>query len=237
MIALLAEPGSLVEGASILLSEAEAHHLLVRRAEDGEEVVLLDGQGSSAEGVLADARHAARVEVTGVRQAARPAPALLAVAAGDRDRFAWLVEKAAELGVSDIVPLETERTAGVASRLRGNQLDRLRRLARETLKQCRSAWAPRVHDPVPLEAFVGRAPAGLRWLADREGAAPPPALAADAVSVVIGPEGGLTGEETAVLHSAGFMPVSFGPHILRFETAAIAAACIIGSARLRSAHA
>ena len=56
-------------------------------------------------------------------RARRPAELTLAVAAGDRERFAWMVEKAVELGVTRIVPLETERTAGVATRLRDAHLD------------------------------------------------------------------------------------------------------------------
>ena len=68
----------------------------------------------------------------------------LAVGAGDRDRFAWLVEKAVELGVTAVVPLETERTAGVATRVATTQhLAKLRRQALEAIKQCGAAWAAR----------------------------------------------------------------------------------------------
>ena len=58
------------------------------------------------------------MDIESVEQVPPPPPLCLAVGAGDRDRFAWLVEKAAELGATRVVPLETERTAGVANRLR-----------------------------------------------------------------------------------------------------------------------
>ena len=235
MTTVLAAPGSLVAGASVILDPAEAHHLRVRRAASGEEIRLLDGEGVLAQGRLRLGSEAV-VEVETVERLARPAPLTLAVGAGDRDRFLWLVEKAAELGVTDLVPLETERTAGVASRLRGDRLERLRRRAREALKQCQTAWAPRVHEPLAIAEFTASPRPGLRWLASTGGAPPPPALDTSPITVAIGPEGGFTAAETALMERVGYRPVSLGDRVLRFETAALAAAAIVGSARQRGVH-
>jgi 16S rRNA (uracil1498-N3)-methyltransferase len=148
-----------------------------------------------------------------VERAERRPPAVplrLAVGAGDRDRFAWLVEKATELGVTDIHPIETDRTVGVATRIRtgAGTLDKLRRRALDTLKQCGGAWAPALHDPEPLVAFLARRQSGVLWLGDAAGA-PPPALAATApLTVVVGPEGGLTEAERAAAVAAGYRPVA-----------------------------
>ena len=76
------------------------------------------------------------------RRRGRPS-STLAVGAGDRDRFGWLVEKAAELGVTTLVPIETARTTGVATRLRGKHLEKLRRQALEAIKQSGAPWATR----------------------------------------------------------------------------------------------
>jgi 16S rRNA (uracil1498-N3)-methyltransferase len=176
------------------------------------------------------------VDVIQAERSPRPAPLWLAVGAGDRDRFGWLVEKAAELGATDLVPLETERTAGVASRVRDTQLDRLRRQALEAIKQCGAAWAPVVHPPEPLPAFLARATPGQRWLADADGPPPPAALDSSRVTVVVGPEGGLTPAEQGLVREAGYQPVGLAPAILRFETAALAAAAAITTARLRGQH-
>jgi 16S rRNA (uracil1498-N3)-methyltransferase len=169
------------------------------------------------------------------RQPAQP-QLTLAVAAGDRERFTWMAEKAVELGVSAIVPLETVRTAGVATRLRDVHGAKLRRVVLEATKQCGAAWAPTVEPSVPLEKFLGRPIQGIGWLADPAGALPPATLDDTALTAVIGPEGGFTAEERAALVSAGYRPVGLGANTLRFETAALAAAVAAGTARLRGNH-
>ena len=160
----------------------------------------------------------------------------LAVAAGDRERFTWMAEKAVELGVSAIVPLETARTAGVATRLRDTHGAKLRRVVLEATKQCGAAWAPTVERSLALEQFLVGPIQGTGWLADPAGALPPATLDDAPLTVVIGPEGGFTTEERAALVSAGYRPVVLGANTLRFETAALAAAAVAGMARLRGNH-
>ena len=218
------------------LRESEAHHLQVRRAEPGEAVEVRDGEGLVGHGALRRSGKAWNVEVTASERMAPPAPLVLAVGAGDRDRFAWLVEKATELGVTSIVPLECERTAGVATRVRPQHLDRLRRQALEAVKQCGAAWATRVEAPMPLEALAERHIEGAGWLADVEGR-PVPAVVEDVpLTAVIGPEGGLTAAERERLRAAGYDAIRLGAHTLRFETAAIAAAAAAVAGRLRGSH-
>ena len=115
------------------LDATEVHHLRVRRAGEVIPVEVRDGEGLVGAGVLRTGRGAAQVAIERAQQVARPVPLRLAVAAGDKDRFAWLVEKATELGVTDILPVETDRTAAVASRVRTGQLGRLRRRALEAV--------------------------------------------------------------------------------------------------------
>jgi 16S rRNA (uracil1498-N3)-methyltransferase len=218
------------------LAEGEEHHLRVRRASDGESVELRDGEGMVGTGRLVRAGKGWEVELSSVKREEPPVPLVLAVGAGDRERFGWLVEKATELGVTAVIPLETERTAGVGSKLRPQHLDRLRRQALEAVKQCGSAWAARVEEPVALEGLLSRPIAGKKWVADAEGAPAAAELGTEPLTVVVGPEGGLTAEELRRARDAGFLPVSFGPHTLRFETAAIAAAAAAAAARLRGSH-
>ena len=106
------------------------------------------------------------VEIDAARVVGRPPALTLAVGAGDRERFEWLVEKATELGVTCIAPVETERTAAVATRVRAQHVEKLRRRALEAVKQCGAAWAPEVREPEPLAAFLAR-PADGRALARR----------------------------------------------------------------------
>jgi 16S rRNA (uracil1498-N3)-methyltransferase len=235
VITLLVPPGA-APGRREPVDEAEGHHLRVRRVAAGERVAPRDGLGLGGTGRLASDGREWAVEVEAVERRARPAELTLAIGAGDRDRFAWVVEKAVELGATTVVPLETERTISVATRVRDAHLPRLRRQALEAIKQCGAAWALEVDEPQPLAAFIARIEPGIHWLADASGAAPVATLDASPVTVVIGPEGGLTEPERGLLLSAGYRPLALAPHTLRFETAALAAAAVVTTARLRGLH-
>ena len=228
---VLVPRGSARPGLTIPLDEDESHHLRVRRAEAGEAVELRDGVGLAGAGVLEVNGRTWSVTVTAAEQMPPPAGLTLAVGAGDRERFLWLVEKAAELGVSRVVPLETERTAGVATRLRPAHLEKLGRRALEATKQSGAHWSPAVDGPVAYEEFISSAQPGLRWLADPAGLAP--GDIPGPVTVLVGPEGGLAEAERNAALAAGWLPVALGPHILRFETAAIAAAAYVAIVRGR----
>ena len=83
---------------------------------------------------------------------------------------------------------------------------------------------------------LARYVAGERWLADPEGESAPRSEPDDAVTVVVGPEGGLTQSEREAFQSAGYLPVRLGPYTLRFETAALAAAALVAQRRNRGVH-
>ena len=106
----------------------------------------------------------------------------------------------------------------------------------ETLKQCGASWACDVADPTTLTAFIEAPPPGARWLADAQGETSPAELDAEPVTIVIGPEGGLTQEEIERLRAAGYRSVALGPFTLRYETAALAAAALVAAARQRGMH-
>jgi 16S rRNA (uracil1498-N3)-methyltransferase len=233
MIALLQRHGG-AAGQRGRLLEGEAHHLRVRRAREGDEVALRDGFGLVGKGRLVRAGGEWEVEIDSLERQRPPTALVLAVGAGDRERFGWVVEKAVELGVTVVIPLDTERTAGVASRLRPAQVDRLRRQALEAVKQSGNPWACSVEAPAPFADFLVLPPEGEQWLADPAGAPPPAMLDERPCRILVGPEGGFTEEERAAAIAAGYRPVSLGPHVLRFETAAVAAAAAAQAARLRT---
>ena len=103
MIVLVPE-GGVSPDQLLELPPDEAHHLRVRRAEPGEHIELRDGAGLVGEAVLLEstARHAL-IRITASRAIEPPPSLALFVAAGDKDRFGWLVEKAGELGVTRLV--------------------------------------------------------------------------------------------------------------------------------------
>ena len=235
VITLIVAPGHLAPGTIAPVPEEEAHHLRVRRGADAEPVRLVDGRGTLATGAVRWQGREATVEVEQVERRPPPPTLVLAAGAGDRDRFLLLVEKAAELGATLVVPLATERSGSVATGVRASHLPRLQRRALEALKQCGAAWAPEVAPPEDLAHFLARPLPGARWLADADGAVPP-AGGADALAVAVGPEGGFTDTERAQLVAGGFSPVRLGPNILRFDTAAIAALTAAWVARQRESH-
>jgi 16S rRNA (uracil1498-N3)-methyltransferase len=233
---VLIQAGSAVAGQRVGLDQDEIHHLRVRRARERESVEILDGAGLSGTGRLIRAGSQWLVEVRTAEQRERPPETVLAVAAGDRDRFSWMVEKSVELGVTRIIPLETTRSAAVATRLKDLHLRRLRKSALEAIKQCGAVWVPSVDEPVPLAEFLQRTASGTRWLADAAGVPVPTVLDRHALTVVIGPEGGFTETERAGIETAGYQAVALGSHTLRFETAALAAAAAANQARMRGQH-
>lgn len=234
---LLARPGELVTGAEIELAEEEAHHLRVRRVEVGEAVRLVDGAGVAAEATLRTDGKKMLALVGATERQPRGPDVVLGVAAGDKDRFGIVVEKAAELGVTRLVPVTTERSAAVATRIRSAQLPKLQRKALEAIKQSGARWAPVITEPMSLYHFATAPWNGVRWLGDAAGQVPASLGSTESVVVAIGPEGGFTADERTTLLDGGFTPVRLGPEILRFETAAIAAMTAAWLLHQREPHA
>jgi 16S rRNA (uracil1498-N3)-methyltransferase len=226
-------PGGCAVGQRVSLDESEVHHLRVRRAKNREAIEVLDGAGLVGTGELVRVGSSWMVDILTAERQSKTPDLTLVVAAGDRERFSWMAEKAVELGVTRIIPLETERTAGVGTRLRPAHLEKLRRLVLEATKQCGTAWVPSIEPPVKLSDFARLPMSGRGWLADRAGEPPPAALDGKPLAAVIGPEGGFTDAEREALIAAGYRPTTLSSNTLRFETAALSAAAAATTARMR----
>jgi len=160
----------------------------------------------------------------------------LAVALIKFDHFEWMIKKATELGVAEIVPVEAVRSERGLERAAAKRLERWRRIALESSQQSRRTHLPEVREPVQLAAaldIAGDFRGVLDEKMDEEPGATPLAAAipvhrasSDRVALLIGPEGGWTEDERARFAPAGWTPVSMGPLILRAETAAIAALAV-----------
>jgi len=223
---------------SIALDREEAHHLVrVRRVAVGDTVIAFDGQGTSWRCRLADSgKNAAWLEVI---ERVDPDPLAasmpevwLGTAVPKGDRFDWIVEKATELGIRRIVPLVCQRSVVEP---RATKLARLRRTVVEACKQCGRDQLAEITEPVAIQDYLAnRVDGEVRAFADR-GPANLAEIAAttpwpQCVRVCVGPEGGWTDPERALARELGWRTVGLGPHILRIETAAIAAAAAIWQA-------
>lgn len=232
MIRVLVPAAARSVGDTIRLDDDEAHHLDVRRVAEETAVEALDGAGTRLAGVVRRDGKRWQLYVEQVVQAPPPPETLLAVGGGDKDRFLWLAEKAAELGVTTLVPIETARSRHVENRLRPGTIDKARRRVLEACKQSGNAWVPRVADVEPLAGLGSRYPGRRWWLADPAGAPAEGSLGAAAVGWLIGPEGGFAAEDLTILErELAPVQVTLGVHVLRFETAALAAAVLTADRR------
>jgi len=151
------------------------------------------------------------------------------------DKFEWMIEKATELGVSEIVPVECVRSERGLERAAVKRVERWRRIGLEASQQSRRDKLPEVQEPVRFAEALG-AGAGRRYVLDEEpgGVAlagiPRPENGGDgAVAILVGPEGGWTPEEREQFELQGWQRVTLGPLILRAETAAIAALAVVSN--------
>ncbi len=203
------------------------------RLELGEQILVCDGQGTR---YLMELTRVTKQELAGCilstsQEPARTAPRLrLAQALLKGEKMDWVIQKATELGVSEIIPLQSRHTI---VQLRPERLDaqlaRWQRIALEAAQQSEQ-W----HRPVIARLAGHSAPALSLILTERrEGQSlrtvPLPPGNEESVLVLIGPEGGWAKEEVAQAEQAGSTLMTLGPHILRAETAAIVAVGILQS--------
>ncbi len=216
------------------ISGEDARHLTrVLRVEPGRRFEISDNRDV----YLAEIETARKEHVIfrTLEKLAPPAPGarlILCAALFKFDRFEWMIEKATELGASEIVPVETARNERGLERAAHKRLERWRRIALEASQQSRRAHLPEILEPISFSSVLIRE-ASYRIALDESPEAPPLIAppSADSIAILAGPEGGWTEEERAQFAAAGWTRASLGPRILRAETAAIAALAIIGAAK------
>lgn len=218
-------------GTLVEVTGDEAHHAVaVRRLRVGESVVLTDGAGAAATGVVeSTGKRLFAVRVSDVAHTPRPSPEIVVVQAlpkGDRGELA--VEMLTEVGVARIVPWAASRSVAVWKGERAARaLARWRATAREAGKQARRPWSVSVSELASTDDVVSLASDADLVLVLHEAAATPLAevevSATGRLVVVVGPEGGLTDEEVERFSSAGAVAVRLGSEVLRTSTAGVVA--------------
>ncbi len=215
----------LSDGAEVALNEGQAHYLFgVMRLAAGAEVALFNGRDGEFRSVVGHAgkRGGTLICAERKRPLQLPPDLWLLFAPIKKARTDFIVEKAAEMGASRIVPVQTRFTN--SERIRQ---DRLQAHAVEAAEQCGGTYVPEVTDLIQLDRLLADWPSDRRimWCDETlvtarsalEGATGPWAI-------LIGPEGGFAEPEQARLRSMPqVVPVSLGPRILRADTAAVAA--------------
>jgi 16S rRNA (uracil1498-N3)-methyltransferase len=220
-------------GLSELRGDDARHLTRVLRVEPGQKFEISDNQ-SVYLAEIAEARGDRVVFRILEPIDSPPAPVRITLCAAlvKFDRFEWTVEKATELGVERILPVETARSEKGLFEASRKRSERWQRIARESAQQSRRAHLPEVLPAVRFPAALAN-DAVHRFFLDEAGAPPlrsvlPAARdASDTVALFIGPEGGWTDAERAQAAGAGWISAGLGPTILRAETAAIAALSVI----------
>jgi 16S rRNA (uracil1498-N3)-methyltransferase len=213
-------------GLTVELPREEARHAIRSlRLDAGEPIVVFDGKGAEYDARIVRIQSArVLVEVGAARTAEAGRRFVIATAVPKGNRLDWMVEKLAELGAAEIVPVAFRRSVATVT---DAKRARLERIAVSAAKQSGRATLPVVAAEIAFERLLERTGTASRVASPGAGAS----LGAGAECVVIGPEGGLTAEEAAALVGRGAVAVSLGRNILRIETAAVAAASILACAQ------
>lgn len=226
---------SIHNGAAELHGEEAKHLTRVLRVEPGQRFEISD----NATAYLAEIAEARGERVVfrilqPVAAVELPVRVTLLASLFKFDRFEWMVEKATELGVERIVPVETARTETGLSEASRKRVERWRRIAREASQQSRRTRMPEIVVTVKLDRALREGADHRLFLYECEA---PPLLGAlkprgvnESAALLLGPEGGWTDAEREGARNMGWIPVSLGPQILRAETAAAAAVAIIVNA-------
>jgi 16S rRNA (uracil1498-N3)-methyltransferase len=225
---------SRVDGARIVLDDRAAHYVgHVLRLAAGATVDVMDGDGRVSRGTLEFVDGIASVrDVVEVAGHASSSGVTLCVALIKAQRFEWIVEKAAELGVDAVVPIITERTVIRPEDGRvEKKLERWQRISDEAVRQCEGPRRVEVRAPLRFVQAVADFGAHAIFADETARNGAWDAVGDDAVALFIGPEGGFTGGEREALREAGARGVGLGPRLLRAETATVAALAMLGGRR------
>ena len=234
-----------IQGYSIILDEAESSHCVrVMRHREGDQIFVIDGEGTLYSCTLEDASpKAARARITGIEKDWGVHPYRLTMAVcptKNADRYEWFAEKATEMGLDLIVPVIGER-----SERKVFKPERLARVLLSASKQSLKGAVPEVAESISVKDFIQSSdPESLRMICCCfEGSAPRRSVenvlgenpvAGRNISILIGPEGDFSREEVELALERGFIPVHLGPSRLRTETAALVAVCAVYLASLRA---
>ncbi len=225
---------SLVNGSELQLPTEAAHYLAnVLRAKPGQKVCLFNDTGIEALGEITQcAKRAVSVRIDEISAVDRESPLRIHLAIGISrgERMDFVLQKSTELGVHSIQPLFCERTE---VRLSGERLQKKtehwRNVLASACEQCGRTRIPLLVEPTSLAEAIAHDASEKRFVLHhrsnqglREHGSRPAS-----VSLLIGPEGGLSAQEITLAEQAGFAALTLGPRVLRTETAPLAALSVL----------
>ena len=227
----------LTPGDQVVLKGNVAQHLgRVLRARSGDHIALFNGDGQEfAAQVLTVSKGEVSVEVgaAATPQTESPVYTTLGLCLSKGDRFDWAIQKATELGVGAIAPLQSERVDfSIPPDRMKKRIAHWQQIAISACEQCGRVKVPSITPPQSLVSWIENVSAEQKWVlhcADDTGASASAIIqgAPKDAALLIGPEGGLTDQEFAVASAEGFQLLQLGPRVLRTETAPAAALSVL----------
>lgn len=239
-------PDSIIEGAEgphVLIEGDDAHHIVrVLRLRSGDRLWIADGTGLEYEGAISELDRTQVKVMLSTPQVAKGEPAqriTLFQGLPKSDKMDWIVQKAAEIGMSDVVPVAMERSVSSLTAAKAvGRISRWQRIAESAAQQAARGRVPQVHELATisdaLRAWRENNPDGLMLVPwEQEEALGIRSLLRSVqpvpheIAIVIGPEGGMTEDEIAISSELGGRACTLGPRILRTETAGTVVAALI----------
>lgn len=219
-----------IEGTFALPADAAHHASRVLRLREGSRVEIFDGCGNACHGLIS-ASHGKQVTIGDLQPVLDNRESRLSVtlaqALSSSEKMDWVIQKATELGVSKIQPLDTERSVARLSAERvEKRLQHWRQVAISACEQCGRNLLPTIHPPLDIMLWLQQTRGGTdgKFILLPQGATSLRAQSKPqgAVTLMVGAEGGFTPAESDSALLCGYTPIQLGSRILRTETAAIA---------------
>ena len=214
---------------TVRLDEDTSKHMIgVLRMKRGEEVLLTDGKGHKAKAAISDDnRKRCVVDILSIEteEDRTPRVSIAISIVKNASRFEWFLEKATEIGVTEIIPLLCERTEKEKFRY-----DRMKGILVSAMLQSQQTWLPVLHEPQPFEQLVKAAKGPQNFIAHclpDEKQQLSTLVTQNSSLILIGPEGDFTPKEIGLALEHGFIPVALGHTRLRTETAGMVAAVLL----------
>ncbi len=226
----------LATGSRLSLESGPSAHLArALRMGPGDQLTVFNGDGGEyAAAIVSADRREVTIDVADFndQDCESPLAIELGIAVSRGERMDWIVQKSTELGVTAITPLLTERVEVKLNAERSaKRLQHWQQVAVSACEQCGRNRLPRIAAITPLAEWLPSTRSDLRLVLHHR-AAPHGAPSAEppgSVSLLVGPEGGLSDAEIAAAEATGFEALQLGPRVLRTETAPLAALAVLQS--------
>ncbi|AKL98184.1 RsmE family RNA methyltransferase [Endomicrobium proavitum] len=218
---------------NFLIEDEQAHYVAtVRRFNVNDEIMIFDGLGNSYKAHISEI---SKGHISGkILSSSYKMPKLkinLYTAIPKGDRFEWLIEKAGEIGVAEIIPINTKRS--VQASFSKNKLERYEKISIAASSQCGRNDIMKISEPVDFKTACANAAKDknslniLPWESADKNETLKNISGFTSVNIFIGPEGGFENEEAEFAKSLAIKTVTLGENILRIETAAIVASVLV----------